>query len=112
MGSCVNTIFGLKAEVVKTNRDKLIDRIAEETGEYKQDVRKFVEKYEEIIKQSLIDGEEVHLHGFITFCLKDYSKKESYVNPKTKEVSSLPAQRKIKVKVSDSLNRQFVGYTI
>ena len=85
------------------NREQLVARIAERTGDYKTDVRHFISAYEEVVKEILLDGEDIHLHGFLTFMQKEHSPK-SYLNPRTNEKEIVPAKKKIKVKVSSSLN--------
>ena len=87
------------------NREELVSKLSERTGEYKYVIEKFVDHYEEIIRETLIGGENVHLHGFITFKVTDHNEKQ-YVNPMTKETKLIPASKKIKVKVSETLNRQ------
>ncbi len=87
----------------KVNRNYLIARIAEKTGEYKKTVENILGTYEEIIEQTLLNGEDVHLHGFVTYQVKEHSDKV-YVNPKTKESRVVPGSKKIKVKVSTRLN--------
>lgn len=85
------------------NRKILIERIAEKTGEYKKDIEAFVNAYEEVIEQALIDGDDVHLHGFVTFQVKVQNEK-TYVNPKTGERRQLAPVKKIRAKVSTSMN--------
>lgn len=87
------------------NRDQLVSKLAERTGEYKYVMDEFVNHYEEIISEALINGEDVHLHGFITFKVKEHNEKK-YVNPLTKETKMIPASKKIKVQVSETLNRK------
>lgn len=85
------------------NRKILIERIAEKTGEYKKNVEAFIDAYEAVIEQALIDGEDVHLHGFVSFQVKEQNEK-TYVNPKTGERRQLAPVKKIRAKVSASLN--------
>lgn len=87
------------------NRDELIGKLAERTGEYKYTIENFVKNYESIIEECLLNGEDVHLHGFITFQMKEHLEK-IYVNPKTKEVKVVSPSRKIKVRVSKTLNNK------
>ena len=85
------------------NRKILIERIAEKTGDYKKNVEAFIDAYEAVIEQALIDGEDVHLHGFVSFQVKEQNEK-TYVNPKTGERRQLAPVKKIRAKVSASLN--------
>lgn len=87
------------------NRAELVDKLAERTGEYKYVMEEFVKQYESIITEALLDGEDVHLHGFVTFCVKQHNKK-IYFNPKTGESRQIAPSNKIKVRVSDTLNNQ------
>lgn len=86
------------------NRDDLIKELAACTGEYKYTVEKIVQNYESLIEQKLLNGEDVHLHGFITFQVKQHNEKV-YVNPRTKETKVVPPSKKIKVRVSSRLNK-------
>lgn len=86
------------------NRDDLIKELVNRTGEYKYTVEKIIQNYESLIEQKLLNGEDVHLHGFVTFQVKQHNEK-SYVNPHTKEMKIVPPSKKIKVKVSSRLNK-------
>lgn len=87
------------------NRQELIKRISEQTGEYQCDVKRIIESYEDNIISELLNGGNVHLHGFITLFVKESSEK-NYINPMTKQQKILPPTKKIRVKVSDKINRQ------
>lgn len=88
------------------NRAELVDKLAERTGQYKYVLEEIVKQYENIITDSLLKGEDVHLHGFVTFHVKQHNEK-IYVNPQTKETRVLAPVKKVKVKVSDALNNKF-----
>ena len=86
------------------NRADLIDKIAETTGSYKYEVEKLVKAFEDVIIDSLRQGEKIHLHGFLDFTIKE-SEEKDYKNPKTGKESVLPATKKVKVSVSKKLNK-------
>lgn len=85
------------------NRDTLVKIIAEKTNEYKYVVENIVNTYEQVIEETVLGGEDVRLHGFITFSMKEHAPK-TYFNPQTGESKTIPSAKKIKVKVSERLN--------
>ena len=85
------------------NREALVNKVAERTNEYKYVVENIINAYEKAIEETVLGGEDVHLHGFVTFSMKEHAQK-TYVNPLTGKSKILPASKKIKVKVSERLN--------
>lgn len=83
------------------NREELISEIAKRTGEYKRLIREVVNTYEDIVKERLTDGEDVHLHGFVSFFVMEHETKR-YVNPHTGEEQILAPRMRAKAKVSES----------
>lgn len=90
------------------NRETLIREVAERTGIEKYRVENILNGYENLIIEHLKNGEDIHLHGFVSFYNKKHSKK-TYENPKTKERREIKPHKKLKVTVSDKLNRAVNG---
>ena len=88
------------------NREELIAKVAERTGEFKKTIDAFVKAYEAVVEETLLSGEDVRLHGFVTYDVRDIAEKR-YVNPKSGEESILPATKRVLAKVSARINRQF-----
>ena len=86
------------------NREDLVSRISEKMGNQKYLVRDFIKAYEECVSEALQENEQVHLHGFITYRINQKPAKV-YKNPKTGKVMNLEPTKKIKVTVSNALNR-------
>ncbi|MEN3047032.1 MAG: HU family DNA-binding protein [Candidatus Hydrothermales bacterium] len=72
----------------------LIQRIHKETGIPRKDVKIVVEKFIEIIKDSIESKEKVSLKGFGIFKVK-WRKNRTGRNFSTKEKISIPAQWKV-----------------
>ena len=56
-------------------KQEVVSEIAVKTGVDKQDALKCVEAFMEVVKGSLINGENVYLRGFGSFILKERAEK-------------------------------------
>lgn len=90
------------------NRNELIREVAKQTGIEQYRVENIISGYENLIIEHLKNGDDVHLHGFVTFKNKKHTEK-SYVNPWTNERKKIKPHNKLKVLVSDTLNRTVNG---
>lgn len=90
------------------NRNKLIQELAHKTGIEQYRIKNILTKYEDIIIEHLKDGDDIHLHGFVTFHNKKNNEK-IYANPKTGERKKIKSRNKLKVVVSDTLNKTVNG---
>lgn len=84
------------------NRTELITAIAEKTEFSKKDVETIVKTFEEVIKEELVNKNEVKLTGFGTFSVTERAERNG-VNPQTQESIVIPASTVPKFKASKSL---------
>jgi len=57
-------------------KNMIIDEIKEKVGFSRHDSAEIVEKFIEIIKKTLEDGEDVLISGFGKFCVKERKKRQ------------------------------------
>ncbi len=84
------------------NKTELISAIADKTGFSKKDSEKALKAYEEVITETLANGDKVQSVGFGTF---EVSHRAARVgrNPRTKEKMDIPASNSVRFKVGKSL---------
>ncbi len=70
-------------------QQELISEVAKESGISEEEVNKIIEAFIETIKEGLSRGERVTISGFGTFSLAKRKARE-FVNPKTRQVHSIP----------------------
>lgn len=75
------------------NKQELIQCIAAKAGANKLDTLRFVDAFEEVIKEALVNGQEVPLAKTGKFKVKEMPAKVGR-NPKTGEPVQVPAKRK------------------
>jgi DNA-binding protein HU-beta len=83
---------------------EFIDLIAEKNGFTKKEAGELVKIFEEAVLEGLAEDGEINLTGFIKFEKVLVAAKEAR-NPKTGEKVKVPAQTKIKAKISSSFGR-------
>jgi integration host factor subunit alpha len=90
-------------------KDHLIDVIAKENGFNKKRSIEIVETLLELIKSSLVSGEDVLISGFGKFCVNEKRQRKGR-NPATGEDMMLAARRVVTFKCSgqlrDKINHQ------
>lgn len=86
----------------------LVTVVAAETNVAKKDVEAVVNATLSAITAALNDGDKVQLIGFGTFEAKDTEEKKGR-NPKTGEVITIPASKRIAFKASKNLKDVLVG---
>lgn len=84
---------------------EIVNEISKTTGLDKADVTKTVEKFMEVVKDSLAHGENVYLRGFGSFIIKHRAKKTARNISKnttiTIEAHNIPAFKPAKVFMQD-----------
>jgi integration host factor subunit alpha len=73
-----------------------------------KDSRKIVDKLLGIIKDTLVDGEDVMVSGFGKFCVKDKNERRGR-NPATGEDLMLASRRVVRFKCSEVLRNKING---
>lgn len=84
-------------------RNELIKILMEETGEYRYIIENILDHYESAISRLLLDGEEIHLHGFVTYRVK-HNPARRYKDAITGEMKIAAPSKKVKVDASRRLN--------
>jgi DNA-binding protein HU-beta len=83
-------------------RNDIITSMSEKTGLTKVDCEKAIDAFAESITESLADGDKVLLKGFMSFEVIERAARRGR-NPKTGEVSTFPATKSVKCKVSQAI---------
>jgi len=64
-------------------KSEVVNEICKKTGVEKADALKCVEAFMEVVKESLINEENVYLRGFGSFILKKRAQKTARISPRT-----------------------------
>lgn len=80
------------------NRTDIVEKVAIVTGLSKKNVEAVIRAFEDTVKLSVADGEDVNLSGFVKLFTKDVAARERVI-PSTKETKLCPAHKTVKVKV-------------
>ena len=87
----------------------MAERLFEELGLNKREAKEMVEKFFEVIRQSLENGEQVKLSGFGNFDLRE-KKQRPGRNPKTGEEIPISARRVVTFKAGQKLKQRVAAY--
>ena len=87
----------------------MAERLFEELGLNKREAKEMVEKFFEVIRQSLESGEQVKLSGFGNFDLRE-KKQRPGRNPKTGEEIPISARRVVTFKAGQKLKQRVEAY--
>jgi len=90
-----------------TKKD-LIEQVSTELGFLRNQSAEIVQSAIEIVKSSLVSGDDVLISGFGKFCVKDKSERKGR-NPATGEDAILPARRVVTFKCSGKLRDRING---
>ena len=90
-----------------TKKD-LIEQVSTELGFLRNRSAEIVQSAIEIVKSSLVSGDDVLISGFGKFCVKDKSERKGR-NPATGEDAILPARRVVTFKCSGKLRDRING---
>ena len=89
-------------------KDKLAEGIRDACGFAKQDGQRLVESLLEIVKDTLVNGEDVLISGFGKFCVKDKNGRRGR-NPATGEDLTLEPRKVVTFKCSGVLRDKING---
>ena len=89
-------------------KSELIKRVARKTGMAKDICEAVIDAMVEEIKESLVEGDNVMIKGFMTFEL-GMMKERIGRNPQTGEMISYPAVRKVNCKLSRAIKDAVSG---
>lgn len=81
----------------------LINKVAENTGVSKKQTEEVVNEFMEVIKQALMEGEEVKLVGFGNFEIKEQGERVARDPRDPNKVINIPAKKVVKFKISKKL---------
>lgn len=84
-------------------RKEIVDRLAEK-GYTKKDARTILDDVFTMINEVLLDGDDVVIHGFGMFTVKDIKERES-IDVNTKERITIPAYKAPRFVAGDTLRR-------
>lgn len=73
-------------------RAGLVEAMANKLGKSQNEVKKFLNAFEEVIVETLAKGEEVNITGFGKFYVRTLSEREGK-NPRTGEKIKIPATK-------------------
>ena len=88
---------------------EMAERLYEELGFNKREAKEMVEKFFEVIRVSLENGEQVKLSGFGNFDLRE-KKQRPGRNPKTGEEIPISARRVVTFKAGQKLKQRVEAY--
>ncbi len=83
-------------------RNEVITSMSDKSGLSKTDCEKALDAFAESISDFLADGEKILLKGFMSFEIKERAERKGR-NPKTGEVSTFPAAKTVKCKISKAI---------
>ncbi len=86
------------------NKTELIEKLAERAGSSKDEARKLVEAFGEVVAATLKGGDEVLIPGFGKFYVQERAAREG-MNPQTKKRMHIPASKVPKFKAGNELKR-------
>lgn len=83
------------------------ERLADEERERRShaDVERAIRATFDVIKEALINGDEVRVSGFGTFCTRNTKERQGR-NPATGEAITIPASRVVRLSVSDGFKKE------
>ncbi len=83
-------------------KNEIIEEMSQETGMTKADCEKAIDSFAGIFKKSLADGEKILIKGFMSAEVVERPERKGR-NPKTGEVSTFPATKSVKCKISQAI---------
>lgn len=83
-------------------KSEIIEEMSQETGLTKVDCEKALDAFAGIFKKSLVDGDKILIKGFMSAEVIERQERKGR-NPNTGEVTTFPATKTVKCKVSQSI---------
>jgi DNA-binding protein HU-beta len=84
------------------NKTETIEKLSVVTGFSKKDSEVFLNGFIKTVTDEMVSGGEVNITGFLKFEIKDTAERQGR-NPSTGEDITIPAGKKISVKVGKTL---------
>lgn len=83
------------------------NRLADEERERRShaDVERAIRATFDVIKEAMVNGDEVRVSGFGTFCTRNTKERQGR-NPATGEAITIPASRVVRLSVSDGFKKE------
>lgn len=83
------------------------NRLADEERERRShaDVERAIRATFDVIKEAMVNGDEVRVSGFGTFCTRNTKERQGR-NPSTGEAITIPASRVVRLSVSDGFKKE------
>lgn len=83
------------------------NRLAGEERERRShaDVERAIRATFDVIKEAMVNGDEVRVSGFGTFCTRNTKERQGR-NPATGEAITIPASRVVRLSVSDGFKKE------
>jgi len=85
-----------------------IRKIAAQTGFSQNCCEQVIDSFVETVKEGLIKDGKVTIKGFVSFTVKDIPERKAR-HPKTGEITTFAAMKRINCKVSDSIKNAVNG---
>ncbi len=89
-------------------KSDIINRIADRTGLSKTACESVIDIFADEVKNCLVDGDKLIIKGFIGFEVSERPERDGR-NPKTGEVSTFPAVKSVKCKISKAIKDAING---
>ncbi len=84
------------------NKTELVSAIAAKSGVKKEDAKKMVDAFVDVVTEGLVAGDKIALVGFGTFEVSERPERTGR-NPLTKETITIPASKQPKFKAGKAL---------
>ena len=83
------------------------NRLADEERERRShaDVERAIRATFDVIKEAMVNGDDVHIGGFGVFCTRNTKERQGR-NPFTGEPITIPASRVVRLSVSDGFKKE------
>lgn len=83
------------------------NRLADEERERRShaDVERAIRATFDVIKEAMVNGDDVHIGGFGVFCTRNTKERQGR-NPSTGEPITIPASRVVRLSVSDGFKKE------
>lgn len=83
-------------------RNEIVSDISQRTGLPKGDCDKVIDALADVVTDALVDGDKVIIRKFMSFEVCERAERSGR-NPKTGEVTTFPAMKSVKCKISQAI---------
>ena len=90
------------------NKEKLATALSKKMGCKKYEAEEFLNAFTDVMREYLLAGDTVKIMNLFKAEVKEY---KSWIarNPRTGDLIEIPSHKKVKITVSESLNREVNG---